>query len=79
MGGNIWVMVQDKPMVYEKEDVVDALAMRHDLMRKTIIPLNPQIDADKPKIWRLLSSITIWCIWKARCLKVFQNVTERPT
>ena len=25
----------------------------------------------------MVSSITIWYIWKAKCLKVFQNVTER--
>ena len=27
MGGGKWVVVQDKSMVYEQEDVVDALAM----------------------------------------------------
>ena len=72
-------MVQDEPMIYEDEDVAYALPMRHYLMRKTIIALNPQIETDIPKIWQLVSRITIWYIWKARCLKVFQNVTERPT
>ena len=33
---------------------------------------------DKAQIWQLESSITIWYIWKARCLKVFQNMIERP-
>ena len=48
------------------------------LMEMFLIPLNPQIQTDKPQIWQLVSSITIWYIWKARCLKVFQNMIERP-
>ena len=48
------------------------------MMLKIFVPLNPQIEMDKPEIWQLVSSITIYYIWKARCLKVFQNVTERP-
>ena len=64
-------------MVYEQEDGADAIVMRHGLMEKQLIPLNPQIQTDKPQIWQLVS-ITIWYIWKARCLKVFQNVIERP-
>ena len=47
-------------------------------MGKNLIPLNPQIQTDKPQLWQSGSSITIWYIWKARCLKVFQNVIERP-
>ena len=59
MGGVLWVVVQDKVMVSEQGDVADGLAMRHDLMQKTIIPLNPLIETDKPEIWQLVSSITI--------------------
>ena len=44
-------MVQNKLMVYEQE-VGDAIAMRHDLMDKTLIPLNPQIESDQPQIWQ---------------------------
>ena len=47
--------------------------MRHGLMQKTIIPLNPQIETNQPKIWKLVSSITICYI-----LKVIQNVIKRP-
>ena len=65
-------------MVYEQEEFVDAIVMRYGLMEKLLIPLSPKIQTDKPQIWQLLSSITIWYIWKARCLKAFQNVTERP-
>ena len=65
-------------MVYE-QGVADVLAIGHGLMQKTFIPLNLQIETDKPEIWQLVSSITIWYIWKARCLKVFQNVTRIPT
>ena len=31
----LWSLVHDKPMVYEQEEVVDAIAMRHGLMPKT--------------------------------------------
>ena len=48
------------------------------MMEIFLIPPNPQIQTNKPQIWQLVSSITIWYIWKARCLKVFQNMTERP-
>ena len=77
-GAVLWVVVQDKPMVYEQEEVADSIVMRHGLMGKKLILLNPQIETNKPQIWQLVSSITIWYIWKARCLKVLQNVTERP-
>ena len=46
-------------MVYEQEDIADARAMRHGLMQKTFIPLNPQIETDKPEIWKLVTIITI--------------------
>ena len=72
----LWVVVEDKPIVYEQEEVVDVVAMRHGLMHKILIPLNPEIATNKPQIMQLVSSITIWSIWKARCLKVFQNVAE---
>ena len=48
-------------------------------MENFLIPLNPQIQIDKPQIGQLVSSITIWYIWKAQCLKVSQNMTERPS
>ena len=63
----------------EQEEVADVIAMRLGLMQKTLIPLNPQIETDKPQIWQLVSSITIWYIQKARCLTVSQNVIGRPT
>ena len=36
-------VVQGQPMLYEQEDVADTLSVRHGLMPKTIIPVNPQI------------------------------------
>ena len=39
MGHNI--MEQDEPMVYEQEEVVDAIVMRHGLVGKKLISLNP--------------------------------------
>ena len=50
MGAVLWAMVQNKPMVYDQEAVIDAIAMRHGLMGKTLTPLNPQIEIDKPRI-----------------------------
>ena len=35
-GAALLAEVQDKPMVYEHEKVVDAIAMRHGLMQKNI-------------------------------------------
>ena len=43
------MVVQVQPMLYEKEDVEDALFMKYGLMQKTIIPLTP-IEIGKPKI-----------------------------
>ena len=34
MGVILWVVVQDQPMLYKQEDVVDALSMRHGLIAK---------------------------------------------
>ena len=76
-GAVLWVLVQDKLIVYEQENVANDIAMRPGLMQKTLIPLNPQIETNKPEIWQLVSSITIKYIWKAQSLKVFQNVIER--
>ena len=45
-------MVHDKPMVYEQEEVADAIVMRHGFMENNLIPLNPQIQTDKPQIWK---------------------------
>ena len=63
----LWAMIQYKPMIYEHEDVVDVIAMRH---AKNMDIFESKIENDKPKIWQLVSSITNWYIWKARCLKV---------
>ena len=58
-GAVLWAVVHDKPMVYEQEEVADAIMMRHGLMEFFLTPLNPQIQTDKPQIWQLVSSITI--------------------
>ena len=59
----LWAVVQDKPMEYKQEDVTNVIAPRHGLIQKTLIPLNPPFETDKPEIWQLVSSITIWYIW----------------
>ena len=33
-GAVLWAVVHDKPMVYEQEEVADAIVMRHGLMEK---------------------------------------------
>ena len=58
-GAILWAVVHDKPMVYELEEVVDAIVIRYGFMDKNLIPLNQQIQNDKPQIWQLVSSITI--------------------
>ena len=40
-GAVLWAVVHDKPMVYEQEEVVDAIVMRHGLVGKKLISLNP--------------------------------------
>ena len=65
-GTILWAVVHDKPMVYERDEAAYAIVMRHGLMENKLIPLNSQIQFDKPQIWQLVSSITIWYIWKAR-------------
>ena len=77
-GAVLWVVVQDKPMIYGQEELAYDIVMRHGLMEKKVIPLNPQIETNKPQIRQSVSRITICYIWKGPCLKVFQNVTERP-
>ena len=62
-GAVLWAVVQDKPMEYKQEDVTNVIAPRHGLIQKTLIPLNPPFETDKPEIWQLVSSITIWYIW----------------
>ena len=49
-------------MVHEQEEVAYAIAMRHGLMQKTLIPLNPQIETNKSEILQLISTIAIWYI-----------------
>ena len=61
-GAVLWVVVQDKPMVYEEENVANVTVMSHGLMGKKVILLNRQIETDKAQIWQLVSSITIWYI-----------------
>ena len=61
-GAVLWAVVQDKPMVYEQKEVAYAIAMRHGLMQKTLIPLNPQIETNKSEILQLISTIAIWYI-----------------
>ena len=39
-GAVLWAVVQVKPMLYEQEDIVDVIAMRHGLMPSTLIPLD---------------------------------------
>ena len=31
-----------------------------------------------PEIWMLIAGFTLWYIWKARCLKVFQGTVRPP-
>ena len=44
-GAILWA--EDKLMVYEQEDVADAIAMRHGLIQKTLTTLNLEIEIDK--------------------------------
>ena len=40
----LWAVVQDKPMVYEQEDGVDAITRKHSLMQKSVYTFDPQIE-----------------------------------
>ena len=55
-GALLWVVGKDNLMVYEQEDVVDAFVMRYDVMQKTIILLNLQLEIYKPEVWQLVES-----------------------
>ena len=52
--------------------------LRHILMQKTTIS-NPWITIGKTETWLSVSSITIWCIQKAKFSKAFQNVAGGHT
>ena len=78
MGAVLYMVVQGQLVLYEQEDVAYTLSIRRGLMQKTSILMKPQIDIHKHETWQLVTSITIWYIWEAMCLKVFQNVTEIP-
>ena len=56
------------------EDIADPLSMRQVLMqkKKQLYPWIHKLETVKTKLWQLASSITIWYIWNATCLKVFQ-------
>ena len=44
-GTVLWAVVQDKPMVYEQQEVAYGIVVRRGLMQKPLIPLNPQIES----------------------------------
>ena len=50
LGAVLWAVVHDKPMVYEQQEVVDAIVMRHGLMGKNLIPLTVSLHYS---IWRV--------------------------
>ena len=65
--------------MYQTCDVDDWIVKNDQYLKKSWrIRFPIHLSFNEAQIWQLVSSITIWYIWKARCLKVFQNVTESP-
>ena len=63
-------------LLYEKEDIVEAfhIVPPHIQMVQPFISDSLQFRDDI--IWKRISSILMWVIWKAPCTLIFDNATQ---
>ena len=64
-------------------DVVNADSLCYVCTRGKIVKIRFErgLQSASPRfleIWMLIASFTLWYIWKARCLKVFQDMVQPP-
>ena len=71
-----WGILEGQLLLYEKEDIVEAfhIVPPHIQMVQPFTSDSLQFRDDI--IWKTISSIVMWVIWKARCTSVFNNATQ---
>ena len=71
-----WGILEGQLLLYEKEDIVEAfhIVPHHIQMVQPFISDSLQFRDDI--IWKTISSVLMWVIWKARCASIFDNVTQ---
>ena len=77
MGVVLWVVVQGQPMSIRTRGCCKMLLLETWYDAKNNYTYESTHKDGKLEIWQLVINITIWYILKAKCIKVFQNMTER--
>ena len=81
-GSVVWTSFAYEALVYDSDKSSLALYLSGTTMQSRLLPLHPfstqEDKVDLSPLWELLSSITIWVIWKSRCGMVMEGKRTPP-
>ena len=73
-GGVKWYILERQLLLYEKEDIVESFHIVLPLVQMVQPFLFDKLQIRDGIIWKTISSILIWAIWKWRCTSVHGHV-----
>ena len=70
-----WGILEGQLLLYEKEDIVEAFYIVPPLIQMVQPFISDNLQFRDDIIWKTITSILMWVIWKAQCTSIFDNAT----
>ena len=76
-GSTMWGVLHSNLMLYEANDVLEAM-MVHNRRLILVSPFQqPQKQVRSAQVWKIVTTITLWALWKCRCNGLYDAADQR--
>ena len=76
-GSAMWGVLHSILMLYEENDVHEAMAIHNRILILVSPFQQPRKQVRSVQIWKTVTSVTLWALWKCRCNRLYDVANLR--